>query len=260
METCSNFQFPPGFRFHPSDKELLVHYLENKVNSHKAMYGEDEWYFFSRRDRKYPNGERPNRAAASGYWKATGTDKPILSCCGSKCILGVKKALTDWIMNGYRLLHMSKPSRSKGSMRLDDWVLCRVRQKGNMAKETCEDQGSCRMGFPQIEEELQATFRNYNADIIMDSPFKNPALISIQTNSGVSFEGSNKSNHFDSVYGDCSNIVNSPTTASTLGIYFNNDMNSYNQNHSHRDIFNSRPTEPLISFQESSGSVFMEMY
>ncbi|XP_040994258.1 NAC transcription factor 32-like [Juglans microcarpa x Juglans regia] len=217
METCSNFQFPPGFRFHPSDEELLVHYLQNKVNSrplpasviaeidlykynpwelpNKAMYGEDEWYFFSPRDRKYPNGERPNRAAASGYWKATGTDKPILSCCGSKRILGVKKALvfytgpppnrfkTDWIMNEYRLHHQSKLSRSKGSMRLDDWVLCRIRKKGNMVKNTCEDQGSCRMGFPKIEE-LQPTFRNYNADIIMDSPYKNPALLPIQTNSG----------------------------------------------------------------------------
>jgi len=29
----SNYSFPPGFRFHPSDEELIVHYLENKVSS-----------------------------------------------------------------------------------------------------------------------------------------------------------------------------------------------------------------------------------
>lgn len=26
-------QLPPGFRFHPSDEELIVHYLKNKVTS-----------------------------------------------------------------------------------------------------------------------------------------------------------------------------------------------------------------------------------
>ena len=82
--------------------------------SAKALFGENEWYFFSPRDRKYPNGVRPNRAAGSGYWKATGTDKAILSTPTSQNI-GVKKALvfyggrppkgvkTDWIMHEYRL-------------------------------------------------------------------------------------------------------------------------------------------------------------
>lgn len=80
----------------------------------KATFGEQEWYFFSPRDRKYPNGVRPNRAATSGYWKATGTDKPVLSSAGNQKV-GVKKALvfyggkppkgvkTNWIMHEYRL-------------------------------------------------------------------------------------------------------------------------------------------------------------
>lgn len=97
-----------------------------KILKELAIFGEDEWFFFSPRDRKYPNGVRPNRTTASGYWKATGSDRPILSPDGSK--IGVKKALvfyigkapsglkTDWNMMEYRLPDTSiKPSRPKGS-------------------------------------------------------------------------------------------------------------------------------------------------
>ncbi|WOL16346.1 hypothetical protein Cni_G25133 [Canna indica] len=161
---------PPGFRFHPTDEELILHYLRNQAAAlpcpvsiiaevdiykfdpwdlpAKAMFGEQEWYFFTPRDRKYPNGVRPNRAAASGYWKATGTDKPIQASRGSGNI-GVKKALvfykgrppkgrkTNWIMHEYRLAEAQanfnyKPMKfGNFSMRLDDWVLCRIYKKNN---------------------------------------------------------------------------------------------------------------------------------
>ncbi|KAK4344547.1 hypothetical protein RND71_034723 [Anisodus tanguticus] len=168
-------QLPPGFRFHPTDEELIVHYLKRKVAAApiavdiiaevdlykfdpwelpaKAIFGEQEWYFFSPRDRKYPNGARPNRAATSGYWKATGTDKPVCTSGGTQKV-GVKKALvfyggkppkgvkTNWIMHEYRLAENktnNKPpgcdivanASRKGSLRLDDWVLCRIYKKNN---------------------------------------------------------------------------------------------------------------------------------
>ncbi|GFP89829.1 NAC domain-containing protein 2 [Phtheirospermum japonicum] len=103
-----------------------------------ALYGEKEWYFFSPRDRKYPNGSRPNRAAGHGYWKATGADKPI----GHPKPVGIKKALvfysgkaprgekTNWIMHEYRLADVDRSARKKNnSLRLDDWVLCRIYNK-----------------------------------------------------------------------------------------------------------------------------------
>ncbi|KAJ4981475.1 hypothetical protein NE237_032312 [Protea cynaroides] len=164
---------PPGFRFHPTDEELVVHYLKKKASSvplpvtiiaeidlykfdpwelpGKANFGEQEWYFFSPRDRKYPNGARPNRAATSGYWKATGTDKPILTSGGTQKV-GVKKALvfyggrppkgikTNWIMHEYRLIDNTTSNKQppyadihnkKNSLRLDDWVLCRIYKKNN---------------------------------------------------------------------------------------------------------------------------------
>ncbi|KAF3442117.1 hypothetical protein FNV43_RR16033 [Rhamnella rubrinervis] len=163
---------PPGFRFHPTDEELVIHYLKKKASSAplpvaiiaevdlykfdpwelpaKATFGEQEWYFFSPRDRKYPNGARPNRAATSGYWKATGTDKPVLASGGTQKV-GVKKALvfyggkppkgikTNWIMHEYRLAENKVNNRppgfdlanKKNSLRLDDWVLCRIYKKNN---------------------------------------------------------------------------------------------------------------------------------
>ncbi|CAL4946281.1 unnamed protein product [Urochloa decumbens] len=161
----SELQLPPGFRFHPTDEELVMHYLCRRcaglpiavpiiaeIDLYKfdpwqlprmALYGEKEWYFFSPRDRKYPNGSRPNRAAGAGYWKATGADKPV----GTPKPLAIKKALvfyagkapkgekTNWIMHEYRLADVDRSARKKNSLRLDDWVLCRIyNKKGGLEK------------------------------------------------------------------------------------------------------------------------------
>ncbi|KAH9678999.1 NAC transcription factor 32 [Citrus sinensis] len=149
--------FPPGYRFCPTDKELVLDYLKNKVMNkplppNKIMdinlynHGpqdlseqeEKTLYFFTPRDRKYPKGTRPNRAAGRGYWKATGVDNII----GRKeNPIGYRKSLvyyqgypkkskkTNWIMHEYRIDHKS-PARSSTAaphdMKLDDWVLCKV--------------------------------------------------------------------------------------------------------------------------------------
>jgi hypothetical protein len=86
-----------------------------------ASTGEKEWYFYCPRDRKYRNSTRPNRVTGAGFWKATGTDRPIYSSDGSKCI-GLKKSLvfykgraakgvkTDWMMHEFRLPSLTDPS------------------------------------------------------------------------------------------------------------------------------------------------------
>ncbi|KAJ4807028.1 NAC domain-containing protein 68 [Rhynchospora pubera] len=164
IDAEAELNLPPGFRFHPTDEELVVHYLCRKVSGQRlpvpiiaevdlykydpwdlperALFGNKEWYFFTPRDRKYPNGSRPNRAAGRGYWKATGADKPIKPS-GSARPLGIKKALvfyhgkapkgtkTDWIMHEYRLADLSRTTSKKGTLRLDDWVLCRLYNKKN---------------------------------------------------------------------------------------------------------------------------------
>lgn len=150
---------PPGFRFHPTDEEIITSYLTEKVvNStfiasaigeadlnkcepwdlpKKAKMGEKEWYFFCQRDRKYPTGMRTNRATESGYWKATGKDKEIYKGKGS--LVGMKKTLvfyrgrapkgekTNWVMHEYRL--EGKFSYNLPKAAKDEWVVCRVFHK-----------------------------------------------------------------------------------------------------------------------------------
>ncbi|XP_076911963.1 protein CUP-SHAPED COTYLEDON 2-like [Bidens hawaiensis] len=129
-------QLPPGYRFHPTDEELISCYLLQKVLDgtftcraiadvdlnkcepwelpQRAKMGEKEWYFFSLRDRKYPTGLRTNRATKAGYWKATGKDREVYSSKTS-ALVGMKKTLvfyrgrapkgekTNWVMHEYRL-------------------------------------------------------------------------------------------------------------------------------------------------------------
>ncbi|CAN6355139.1 unnamed protein product [Urochloa humidicola] len=125
----------PGFRFHPTEEELIEFYLRRKVEGKRfnveliafldlyrfdpwelpamAVMGGKERFFYVPRDRKYRNGDRPNRVTASGYWKATGADRMIRG--ENNRPIGLKKTLvfysgkapkgvrSSWIMNEYRL-------------------------------------------------------------------------------------------------------------------------------------------------------------
>ncbi|KAI4307708.1 hypothetical protein L6164_030866 [Bauhinia variegata] len=161
---------PPGFRFHPTDEELVAYYLNRKINGRKIeleiipevdlykcepwdlpgkslLPGKDlEWYFFSPRDRKYPNGSRTNRATKSGYWKATGKDRKVSS---QSRAVGSKKTLvyyrgraphgsrTDWVMHEYRL---DERECETASGLQDAYALCRVFKKTAVVAPKLEDQ------------------------------------------------------------------------------------------------------------------------
>nr|GMD67462.1 NAC transcription factor 29-like [Ipomoea batatas] len=149
-------------RFCPSDEELIHSYLWKKVQNQplppnkihevnlykfspwelSEMFeaiGEKDWYFFT--NRKYKNGQRSNRAAGSGFWKATGADKSIIN--KRKVLVGSRKALvfyegkppkgvkTNWIMYEYRVEGGPSP-RPRGD---DDWVLCRIYNKTDKSPE-----------------------------------------------------------------------------------------------------------------------------
>ncbi|CAN4113684.1 unnamed protein product [Withania somnifera] len=147
---------PPGFRFYPSDEELICHYLYKKIANQEVIKGtlveidlhtcepwqlpevaklnSNEWYFFSFRDRKYATGVRTNRATISGYWKATGKDRTVIDP-QTGTLIGMRKTLvfyknraphgikSGWIMHEFRLENPHIPPK-------EAWVLCRVFHKG----------------------------------------------------------------------------------------------------------------------------------
>ncbi|PWZ23886.1 NAC domain-containing protein 100 [Zea mays] len=140
-------ELPPGFRFHPTDEELITHYLARKAADprfapravgeadlnkcepwdlpSRATMGDKEWYFFCVKDRKYPTGLKANRATESGYWKATGKDREIFR---GKALVGMKKTLvfytgraprggkTGWVMHEYRLQGKHAAASSSSSL------------------------------------------------------------------------------------------------------------------------------------------------
>ncbi|MQL92336.1 hypothetical protein Taro_024953 [Colocasia esculenta] len=158
---------PLGFRFRPTDEELINHYLKSKIHGHEHAVevipeidvckcepwdlpdkslirtGDPEWFFFAPRDRKYPNGHRSNRATEAGYWKATGKDRTIRSrTVGGTTAIGMKKTLvfyrgraprgerTSWIMHEYRVACLASESDADGANGdQGSYVLCRLFKK-----------------------------------------------------------------------------------------------------------------------------------
>ncbi|OWM70719.1 NAC domain-containing protein 83-like [Punica granatum] len=142
-------RLPVGFRFRPTDEELLVHYLKRKVLSvplparvipELDVLRTNPWglpgdmrerrHFFSKTtEKRHPNLHFKHRRAAfrelsgSGYWKLTGKEKRIVAR-GSKQVIGMRRNLvfregenlscakSQWIMHELRLLSTQTASDS----------------------------------------------------------------------------------------------------------------------------------------------------
>ncbi|KAG7984751.1 hypothetical protein I3843_04G177100 [Carya illinoinensis] len=209
---------PPGFRFYPSDEELVCHYLYKKIANEEVLKGTlmeidlhtcepwqlpevaklnaNEWYFFSFRDRKYATGFRTNRATTFGYWKATGKDRTVLDPM-TREIVGMRKTLvfyrnrapngfkTGWIMHEFRLETPHMPPK-------EDWVLCRVFHKSKAMTPNLEDSTEL---SPQLMFETTASVPN-SLITLAPSPEDHPS--NVQTvpcgyNQITSFASSNPS-------------------------------------------------------------------
>ncbi|XP_027334669.1 NAC domain-containing protein 89-like [Abrus precatorius] len=148
---------PVGFRFRPTDEELVEFYLKHKllhddfpvhiipeidlckvepwdVPAKSVIKSEDpEWFFFSPIDYKYSNSKRFNRTTKRGFWKSTGKDRQIKTR-GTNNIIGFKKTLvfhngrvpggvkSNWVIHEYRrAVNFPESQRT--------FVLCRLIKK-----------------------------------------------------------------------------------------------------------------------------------
>ncbi|CAD6224375.1 unnamed protein product [Miscanthus lutarioriparius] len=171
METPPPRRWPPGFRFSPTDEELVLYFLKRRIasgrpspyiaevevyKSHPShlpersalQTGDRQWFFFSRMDRKYPNGSRASRTTGDGYWKATGKDRFI---CGGGRAVGNKKTLvyhhgraprgerTDWVMHEYTLLADALPPAAQGR---ESYALYKLFQKSGAGPKNGEQYGA----------------------------------------------------------------------------------------------------------------------
>ncbi|GMI78167.1 hypothetical protein HRI_001486000 [Hibiscus trionum] len=148
-------KMPIGFKFHPTDEELVVHYLKRKalclplpasVIPEFDVLQTDPWnlpgdskenkYFFSTRNGNDSNKKR-KREAGSGFWKPIGKEKPILAS-GTNVVVGMRKGFifcerkcstgteNRWLMHQYRLVGSVVDS---AQIPIGDWLVFRVFQR-----------------------------------------------------------------------------------------------------------------------------------
>ncbi|XP_027168992.1 NAC domain-containing protein 86 isoform X2 [Coffea eugenioides] len=190
---------PPGFRFHPTDEELVNYYLKRKIHGQEIeldiipevdLYKcepwelaeksflpsrDPEWYFFGPRDRKYPNGFRTNRATRAGYWKSTGKDRKVSS---QNRPIGMKKTLvyyrgrapqgirTDWVMHEYRL--DDKECEETSGIQ-DSYALCRVFKKNGVCTEIEEQQGQSSLSLLDYSQGVVNDYETMSPDVPLAS-------------------------------------------------------------------------------------------
>ncbi|PIN03657.1 hypothetical protein CDL12_23819 [Handroanthus impetiginosus] len=280
----------PGFRFHPTEEELVEFYLRRKVEGKRfnvelitfidlyrydpwelpalAAIGEKEWYFYVPRDRKYRNGDRPNRVTTSGYWKATGADRMIKS--ENLRSIGLKKTLvfysgkapkgirTSWIMNEYRLPHHETERLQKAEI-----SLCRVYKRAGV-----DDHASLPRSLPTKSKSknhtidiFQATYggssQQNDAKIVESSPSSSAdigtnlalsqqnsyaisPIVPMDQTPSISPDDDHRIMMMQQSKNSCSNMIFSSSSSHAIDD-LHKLVNNYSINHENHDQYNINP-------------------
>ncbi|KAA3465085.1 NAC domain-containing protein 90-like [Gossypium australe] len=146
---------PPGFRFYPTEEELVSFYLHKKLEAKTDddlnhvmnrvipvvdIYNFNPWDL-PRKQESEARGGRPKRLTSSGYWKATGSPGYVYSFNSRP--IGVKRTMvfyngrapngkkTDWKMNEYKAIqdHVSLANAITPPTLRQEFSLCRVYKK-----------------------------------------------------------------------------------------------------------------------------------
>ncbi|KAF7818812.1 NAC domain-containing protein 90 [Senna tora] len=143
---------PPGYRFYPTEEELISFYLHNKLEGERedmnrvipvvdiydyspwqlpqisgeaSVRDEEQWFFFIPRQESEARGGRPKRLTTTGYWKATGSPNHVYS--SDNHTIGMKRTMvfyngrapngekTEWKMNEYKAIIQPQPSSSSST-------------------------------------------------------------------------------------------------------------------------------------------------
>ncbi|KAK4849351.1 hypothetical protein QYF36_023885 [Acer negundo] len=187
-----------GYRFHPSDEEIVSYYLSrklggldfpahviNEVDINKfepwdlpdfAEIQSDDpvWHFFTKLDYMDAKRKRINRKTKAGFWKVTGRDRPVKDKRGR--VIGCKKTLvfhlgrtpdgigTHWVMQEFHHKDADKVYQRP-------FVLCRLKDKSDDGDEPSPPQLASNSGICIVTQEnheqsldLQSFFNNDEPD------------------------------------------------------------------------------------------------
>ncbi|CAN6710644.1 unnamed protein product [Malus baccata var. baccata] len=154
---AGDLSVPVGFRFRPTEEELIDHYLLMKLEGKDYLVSDviseinicnheprdlpgfsllksddQEWYFFSTYKKNSRN--QTERATKEGFWKITGAHKPVKTQ-DNRTIIGKKRILTFYrgtVRNSQRTnwgMHEYYIPQTNPNANQRDFVLCCVKKK-----------------------------------------------------------------------------------------------------------------------------------
>ncbi|KAA3469749.1 NAC domain-containing protein 41-like isoform X3 [Gossypium australe] len=178
-----------GYRFHPTDKELVDHYLWNKILDRDSLVqaikevdslfnkdpwelpglseiqsADQVWYFFSRRG----DNKRVKRTTDKGFWKVTGKPRKVKGKKGS----AAKKSLvfyegrtpnakwTPWVIHEYTFTSTLLDNR-------EGIVLCKLKKKEDETANASSSE-SCQPSLV-ADEEIPDNPTMFNPDEMLDT-------------------------------------------------------------------------------------------